>query len=130
MNEQPTPDHSQARAFWGTMKKNLTVGHTWQRAFFMLLFAIFLYIALIIIAAVILFQLGALLFSGKLNERLLPFGHSLSLYISEILLYLTYNSDHKPWPFPPSEWPNPNHANREYLVNFPKKPPSEEPHDQ
>ena len=110
------------------MKEHLTAGSTWLRVFFMLIFAIIFYITLLVTAAVILFQLGSLLFTGKLNQRLLPFGYSLSIYASELLLYLTYNSDKKPWPYPSSEWPSAGEQQREYLVKFPPSPSSEDQH--
>lgn len=98
------------------MKEHLTAASTWLRGFIMLIYIIIGYIAIFwIAAAVIIFQFGSLLFTGKLNERLLPFGQSLSIYISQILLYLTYNTDDKPFPF--SNWPNAVEYNKDYVVN-------------
>jgi len=93
------------------MKEHLLARSTWLRGFLMLLFAIIYYLTIMATGSVILLQFGFLLFTGKLNERLLPMGQALSTYIYQILLYLTYNSDDKPFPF--RDWPT--------TVNFPPR---------
>lgn len=85
------------------LKKNLTSGSTWLRGFFMLLYTMIGMIALFIGLVVIFFQFGSVLLAGKPNEPLFPFGKSLSTYVAQLLLYLTYNSEEKP--FPLSHWP-------------------------
>jgi hypothetical protein len=42
-------------------------------------------------------------FSGQTNENLRFFGASLATYIYQALMFVTYNSDEKPFPFAP--WP-------------------------
>jgi len=44
------------------------------------------------------------LFSRDTNERLLDFSSDLSVYIYQILQFLTFNSEAKPYPF--AVWPN------------------------
>ena len=108
------------------MKEHLMTISTWVRGFFMFLFAIISYFAVLITGAVIIFQFGFMLFTGKLNEQLLNLGQSLSIYISQILLYLTYNSDDKPFPF--KAWPTANDLSKNYVINLPKEPaPKKEP---
>ena len=86
------------------MREYLTAKGTWVRGFFMLIFfAIVYYFIILLIAAIALFQLGSLLLTGKLNVLLLDFGRSLSLYSQQIVSFLTYNSEQKPFPF--TEWP-------------------------
>ncbi len=90
------------------MKEHLLSPSTWLRGFFMLLFiAIYLVLRLVFLA-IILFQFGSMLFTGKLNELLLSFADSLSVYVFQIVRYLTYNSDSKPFPF--RHWPKPHEA--------------------
>ena len=91
------------------MKKYLTDRDTWIRGFFMLLFSLLLFALAyspirIVISAIVLFQFGTMLLSGKPNQRLLDFGYSLAIYAFQIITYLTYNTDKKPFPF--SDWPN------------------------
>ena len=102
------------------IRENLTAGNTWMRAFFMVIYAIVCYVAIHLLLVVIIFQFGIVLLSGKLNERLLPVGQSLTIYIYQILLYITYNSDEKP--FPLAEWPSTTEYNTEQVVNLPKEP--------
>lgn len=86
------------------MREYLTAKGTWIRGIFMLLFFIVIYYFIsLLIAAVALFQFGSLLFTGRLNLLLLNFGRSLSVYLQQIVSFLTYNSEQKPFPF--TEWP-------------------------
>ncbi|HEC83856.1 MAG: hypothetical protein DRR08_12925 [Candidatus Parabeggiatoa sp. nov. 2] len=101
------------------VRENMLTGNTWLRGFFILLYAFVCYVAIWIVGALALFQFGIVLLSGKPNERLLYFGHSLGIFIYQILLYITYSSDEKPFPF--SNWPNPSEYNTEPVVNLPKE---------
>jgi hypothetical protein len=85
------------------IKQHLKAQSTWMRGFYIILFAFIYSIAEVVLAAVVLFQFLTTLFTGNKNERLLEFGNNLSSFIYQILKYLTYNSDDKPYPF--DEWP-------------------------
>jgi hypothetical protein len=85
------------------VKQNILTASTWGRGLVMVLYAILFSITKLVLAAVVLFQFGSMLLTGRLNEALLGLGHSLSLYTYQIFLYLTYNSDTKPFPLSP--WP-------------------------
>jgi hypothetical protein len=69
----------------------------------MLLFFVILWFARFVILAAVLFQFVSMLVSGKINERLLELGESLGLYSYQIIRFLTYNTEEKPFPF--AEWP-------------------------
>ncbi len=100
------------------MKEHLLSGSTWLRGLFMLLFAFAYYFAVMVTGVIVLFQFGFLLFTGKHNENLLEVGQSLSAYIYQILRYLTYNSDEKPFPF--QAWPTGNELSKSYIKLPPK----------
>jgi hypothetical protein len=85
------------------IKQHLKQQSTWMRGFYILIFAFIYSITKIVLAAVVLFQFLTTLFTGSKNERLLEFGNNLSTFIYQIVKYLTYNSDDKPFPF--DEWP-------------------------
>lgn len=85
------------------LKANLMRRETWLRGFFMLLFAFIYSLAELVAAAVVVFQFLSTLFAGRRNERLLAFGRQLASFNYEILMYLTFNRDERPWPFGP--WP-------------------------
>jgi hypothetical protein len=75
---------------------------TWQRIFFMLIFAVIIGFVRIMLWALVLFQVVSALLTGAANPNALKFGKVLSDYLYQILLFLTYNTDNMPFPF--SEW--------------------------
>ncbi|MDM8546034.1 DUF4389 domain-containing protein [Candidatus Venteria ishoeyi] len=85
------------------MKDHILFFPTWVRGFFLLLFLVIYSVARIVILTIIIFQFGSLLFTGKVNERLLEFGEHLSIYSYQIIRYLTFNTEEKPFPF--RSWP-------------------------
>ena len=56
-----------------------------------------------VLFAVVLFQFLLTLFTGQTNQRLLKLGQSLGTYIYQIIAYMSFNSDHQPYPF--GAWP-------------------------
>ena len=76
----------------------------WMRGLFMALFVVILWIVKILFYAIILLQFVLVLLTDKHNENLHRFSKHLSTYTYQIYLFLTYNSEDKPYPF--SEWPN------------------------
>lgn len=83
------------------LKESIVRRGAWQRLLYMILFAIIYSVAEIIFAAVVILQFGFVLFAGTRNEHVLSFGAILSRFLYDILLYLTFNSDDKPFPFSP-----------------------------
>ena len=77
---------------------------TWIRGLFMLLFVAIYNIAAILIGAVAVLQFAWKLVTGETNPRLLSFGEDLSRYFYQILRFLTFNTETKPFPF--EEWPS------------------------
>ena len=86
------------------LKSHLKRRSTWVRGLYMLLFALFYSLAEIVLVAVAVFQFGATLLTGRRNQRLLDFGAQLGRYMYQILQYVTFNSDDRPYPF--DSWPN------------------------
>ena len=86
------------------IKQNLRNRVTWMRALYMLLFTVFYGVAEIVLGVVVLFQLVTVLFTGDTNWRLLTLGQNLSTYVYQILLFLTFNTDDRPYPF--GDWPD------------------------
>jgi hypothetical protein len=85
------------------IREHLKSRTTWIRGLYMLLFALLYGIAELLVLAVALFQFITVLITGAVNERLLPLGRGLSVYIYQVMLYLTYGTEEKPFPFSP--WP-------------------------
>lgn len=93
------------------IKNNLTEKQTWIRGLYMLLFAACYSIAELILFAIIIFQFILTVLTRNSNDRLLKLGQSLSTYIYQIMLYLTFNSEQLPYPM--GAWPKGAPANRE-----------------
>jgi hypothetical protein len=75
----------------------------WARLGFMALFFIAFMFAHYLLGLIIILSFATLLFSGNPNEQVRDFGKSFSSYIYQICLFITYNSDVKP--FPLDKWP-------------------------
>ena len=79
--------------------------NTGIRLLFVVLFAFIYQVAEVVLIALVIIQFGFKLISGNLNESLLQFSASLSRFFYEILQFVTFNTDEKPFPF--SSWPQP-----------------------
>lgn len=86
-----------------TLKQNLKDKSTWLRGLYMLLFILFIGVAKVVVLAVVVFQFLSELVTHKCNQRLLKLGQSLSTYSYQILVFLTFNSEYRPYPF--GAWP-------------------------
>jgi len=79
---------------------NLKQGSAWVRVILMIAFAVVLYV--IIPAIVLVLMLTQTLFvfiTGDSNDNLRVLGKALSKYIFEVLQFLSYASDNRPFPF-------------------------------
>ncbi len=85
------------------LKSNLTSSKHWFRLVFMLLFAAILQLASIVMWVLVIAQFFFSLITGEDNQHLRRFGYSLSTYIYDVLKFLSYSSEEKPFPF--ADWP-------------------------
>ena len=79
---------------------NLKQGSAWVRVILMIAFAVVLYV--IIPAIVLVLMLTQTLFvfiTGDSNDNLRVLGTALSKYIFEVLQFLSYASNNRPFPF-------------------------------
>jgi len=81
------------------LKKNLQDGNQWVRILYMVFFWIVLYFVLMVTGLIIFVQILFALITGSDNENLRKFAADLTKYINQIILFLTYNDDRKPFPF-------------------------------
>lgn len=75
----------------------------WMRGLYMLLFLIIGYIVKIIVLIMSIVQFLSSILMDAPNKKITTFGNSLSQYAYEIIQYLTYNTEKKPYPF--DSWP-------------------------
>jgi len=78
----------------------------WQRVVFVVLFWIVFYVAQMVVGAVAIAQCVFVLLTDNPNQQLLKFGDSLGKYIHDILRFVTFNTDQRPFPF--SDFPKPD----------------------
>lgn len=93
------------------LKSNLTSSKHWLRLVFMLLFAAVLQLASLVMWVLVAVQFVFSLITGEDNQHLRRFGHSLSTYIYDVLKFLCYSSEEKPFPF--ADWPASSNAGPE-----------------
>ncbi|MCK5115518.1 MAG: DUF4389 domain-containing protein [Candidatus Aegiribacteria sp.] len=72
-----------------------------MRALFMLLFFVVARFVSVLVTFIALYQFICTLITRKPNDNLKDFGKDLSVYAAEIIGFLTYSTDKKPWPFSP-----------------------------
>lgn len=71
------------------------------RLLYMLLYGFVLYLTMSVLAIVVIVQFIFALFSGSANDAIRGFSKDLSRFIQQIVLFLTYNDEKKPFPFNP-----------------------------
>jgi len=81
------------------VKKNLQNTNQWIRILYMVLFWIVLYFSVMVTGVLIFIQVLFALITGSDNKNLREFSAALTKYINQILLFLTYNDERKPFPF-------------------------------
>lgn len=99
------------------VKTNVKSTDTWKRGLFILLFAVIYSITEVVLGAIVIFQFGSQLFTGRTNDKLLQFSRGLTAYFYQLVQFFTYRSNLKPYPF--SEWPG------EGLENVQQQEPEE-----
>jgi hypothetical protein len=107
MSDVPPPDDEMEPPFEPSrrFKDNVKSRSTWLRLFFMLVCWLLYEVAEFVAAAVIVIQFFWVLITGRKNESLVEFGQSLATYAYQIVLYLTFNTEERPFPFDLS-WPD------------------------
>ena len=91
-----------------TIKDNVKNQAVWLRGLFILIFGVILYFAFILVWLLVVFQFVSKVVTGNLNRQLADFSSGLLRYISQILGYITFQSDERPFPFSP--WPEADKA--------------------
>jgi len=82
-----------------SLKKNLTERASWERGLYVLFFAIVYHFAEVVMYFFVIVQVLWALFTGRPNERLASAGRRIADYLRDLVLFMTYNSQEKPFPF-------------------------------
>lgn len=99
-NDNPTVDHVADEPDGSRgVEANLKSRDTWIRLVFMLVYYLLVSIAGFVAGVVVVLSFLHVLFTGERNTSLMQAGRTIARYVREILEYLTYNTDDKPFPF-------------------------------
>jgi Flp pilus assembly protein TadB len=79
---------------------------TWLRLVFMIVIWVLYELTRVVTAVVAVLQFLHVLFTGETNPRLKDFGSSLATYTQQMVSYLTFNTEVRPFPFD-AGWPPP-----------------------
>jgi len=103
MNEPDQTPSGKSATDRDDLWRNVKAGDSWGRGLVMILFVIAVEMLRIVVYALALIQWVYRLVTRKPLGPAMRFGESLGLYADQIVRYLTYASDTKPFPF--AEWP-------------------------
>jgi hypothetical protein len=74
------------------------------RFLFVVLFAAIYSVTELVLGALVILQFGFKLITCETNSKLGTFSKSINRYIFQLLQFVTFNQDEKPFPF--SDWPS------------------------
>lgn len=97
-NDNPTVDHV-GKGGSRPMEDNLKSRDTWLRLVFMLVYAAIVSVVSIVATAIVVLGFLVVLFTGERNRQLMDAGLAVADYFRQVLAYLTYNTEEKPFPF-------------------------------
>ena len=103
-----------------SVKQNLKSDSQWLRLVFMVLFAVAYQVAELVVLFVVIIQALFALITGEPNSTLTQFAGGVNQFIFQILQFLTYKTDEKPFPF--QDWPEPSAVVEEPSAVGNKKP--------
>ena len=86
-----------------SVKENAKNMDTWLRGLFIIIFGVIFYVLYFVIWVLVVFQFLTKVVTGKLNDNLGQLSESLTSFAFQILLYITFQSEERPFPFSP--WP-------------------------
>ncbi|HLA74582.1 MAG TPA: DUF4389 domain-containing protein [Gammaproteobacteria bacterium] len=105
--DEPSPDPESAgeKEQNKSLKSNVKARSTWLRLFFMIVVVLLYGVSRIVVGAVVALQFFYVLFTGETNKRLEQLGQALATYTYQIIRYLTFITEERPFPFD-ADWPN------------------------
>lgn len=88
------------------VEEHLKSRKTWLRLLFMCIYGLIIGLTAMVGTAIVVFGFFWVLFTGEVNRELRQIGQSIASYMYEMVRYLTFNTDEKPFPFG-EPWPSP-----------------------
>ena len=106
-NDNPPADDASVAGDSGgkPVEENIKSRATWTRLLFMVICCFLISIASLVGTFVVVLGFLWVLFTGEINRQIQQVGQSIAAYIYEIIRYLTFNSEERPFPLG-SDWPS------------------------
>ena len=100
-NENPPADHviSDNNDSGIPIEENIKSRSTWLRLLFMVVFYVLATVTSAVLSVVVVLGFFWVLFTGEKNGQLQQAGQVIAAYLYEIIRYLTFNTEDKPFPF-------------------------------
>ena len=107
VDQNPTVDQveSEDGGSASPLEQNIKSSTTWFRLLFILIYCALISLASLVGTFVVVVGFFWVLFTGEVNQQLRQAGQAIASYIYEIVRYLTFNTDDKPFPFG-GAWPS------------------------
>ena len=81
------------------IEENIKSRSTWLRLLFMVVYYVLAMLTTAVLSAVVVLGFFWVLFTGDKNGQLQQAGQACGAYLYEIIRYLTFNTEDKPFPF-------------------------------
>ena len=99
-DENPPADHIVADENDSVpIEENIKSASTWLRLLFMVIFYVLATLTGAVLSVIVVLGFGWVLFTGEKNGQLQQAGQASGAYLFEIIRYLTFNTEEKPFPF-------------------------------
>ena len=106
MSENPTVDQvSGDEPQKVNVEENIKSRTTWLRLLFMCIYAVIISLTAMVGSVIVVLGFLWVLFTGEVNRELRQIGQAIADYMHEIIRFLTFNTDEKPFPFG-GAWPS------------------------
>jgi fatty acid desaturase len=106
VSDNPTVDQvSSEQVESSKVEENVKSRTTWLRLLFMAIYGVVAWLVGMVGLVIVVLGFFWVLFTGEVNRELRQIGQAIASYIYEIVRYLTFNTDDKPFPFG-GAWPS------------------------
>ena len=107
MSDNPPADHvmPENNDSGIPLEENIKSRSTWLRLLYMFAYYVIGTVTTAVLSLVVILGFFWVLFTGEKNAQLQQAGQAIAAYLYEIIRYLTFNTEEKPFPFG-NDWPS------------------------
>jgi fatty acid desaturase len=98
-DERPPADHVSPGSNGIPIEENIKSRSTWLRLLYMAVFYVLAMLTGAVLSVVVVLAFFWVLFTGEKNEQLQQAGQAGGAYLNELVRYLTFNTEDRPFPF-------------------------------